>query len=123
MPAQTFQYVAGTGLYVNAGGGSPAGHGALVGRRLNGFTMSGKSWVNIRGFTVVHSEDKGIQVQSASNQCQITDNHTSLNFKYGILVSGGTGCLVARNVSFDNGGHGIALTTGSTGCTIEDNES
>src|SRR5262245_55301660 len=81
MPARTFQYVAGTGLYVNAGGGSPAGHATLVGHRLYGFTMSARSYVTIRGFNVIHAEDKGIQVTSASNQCEVSDNRVSFNFK------------------------------------------
>ena len=31
-PAGAFLYIEGAGLYLNAGGGSPAGHGTLVGR-------------------------------------------------------------------------------------------
>ena len=122
MPARTFQYVAGVGLYVNAGGGNPGGHGVQVGRRLSGFTMFGRSWVNIRGFTVKHAEDKGIQIQGGSNQCEITDNRVSQIFKFGIQVNASNGALVARNISWDNGGHGFALTAGSTLCTVEDNE-
>jgi parallel beta-helix repeat protein len=123
MPGRTFQYVAGAGLYVNAGGGSPAGHGTQVGRRLYGFTLSARSYVTIRGFNVIHAEDKGIQFTSASNQSEVSDCRATFSFKYGILVSGSNGCLVARNVSADNGGHGIALTSGSSGCTVEGNES
>jgi PKD repeat protein len=123
MPARTFQYVAGIGLYVNAGGGNPANHATAVGRRLYGFTVSARSWVTVRGFNVTRAEDKGIQVQSASSQCEISDNRVTFNFKYGIQVAGSTACLVARNASGDNGGHGIALTGGSSGCTVEDNES
>ena len=123
MPARTFQYVSGIGLYVNAGGGSPASHGTLVGRRSYGFTISAKSWVTIQGFHVTHAEDKGVQITSSSSQCEVSDNQVALNFKYGILVSGSSGCRVARNAVSDNGGHGIALTGGTTGCTIEDNES
>jgi parallel beta-helix repeat protein len=123
MPAGSFQYVSGTGLYVNAGGESPASHDAQVGHRSYGFTMFGRSWVNLRGFNVTRAEDKGIQLQGGSNQCEITDNRVSLCFKFGIQLNGSANCLLARNVSSDNGGHGIALTAGSTGCTIEDNES
>ena len=122
MATRTFQYVAGVGLYVHAGGGNPGGHGVQVGRRLFGFTMFGRSWVNIRGFTVKHAEDKGIQLQGASNNCEITDIRATQNFKFGIQLTGSSGCLVARNIAWDNGGHGFALTAASTLCTIEDNE-
>src|SRR5262249_49863675 len=71
MPAHAFQYVAGVGLYVNAGGGNPAGHGTLVGHRPNGFSMSGRSWVKIRGFNVTRTDDRGIQVQLGCSQCEI----------------------------------------------------
>src|SRR5437867_5730633 len=48
LPARSFTYVAGSGLYVNAGGGNPATHGTQVGHRLYGFYVSSKSYVSIQ---------------------------------------------------------------------------
>ena len=45
LPAGSFTYVSGTGLYVNTGGGNPAAHQTAVGHRLEGFHVSGRSWV------------------------------------------------------------------------------
>ena len=53
LPAKSFEYVAGVGLFVNAGGGNPGSHRTQVGHRPYGFLVSGKSWVTIDAFTIV----------------------------------------------------------------------
>src|SRR5690349_7605968 len=62
-----WMWVAGAGLYVNAGGGSPAAHGAAVGHRANGFYINGHSHIFIDGFTIVRAEDHGVDVLNASD--------------------------------------------------------
>jgi parallel beta-helix repeat protein len=122
IPAGTFVYVAGEGLYVNAGGDNPGTHMARVGRRLNGFKVSGKSWVTISGFTVTRFEDRAIYLSSASSNCVISNNTVTFAYRYGIAVSGCTAVLVASNVVTDSQDHGIALGSGTSGCTVQDNE-
>jgi hypothetical protein len=64
IPANTFEWVSGTGLYVNLGGGSPGSHDTQVGHRNYGFTMFTKSWIEIEGFDVRHASDRGIYLQT-----------------------------------------------------------
>ncbi len=123
LPARTFRYEPGVGLYVNAGGGNPALHGTLVGHRTNGIRLSGRSNVVISGFTVTRAEDKGIYLSSSSNNCTISGNTTTWNGHYGIQANACNGVRIAGNISTDNSDHGIGLTAGSSGCTVEDNES
>jgi hypothetical protein len=122
IPTGTFEYVSGTGLYVNVGGGNPGLHQARVGRRLYGFRISGKSYINVFGFNVVRTEDRAIYVSSGSNNCIVSGNTVTHAFRYGVGVSGSSGALVAANVITDCQDHAISLSSASTGCTVQDNE-
>lgn len=123
LPAGTFRYVAGEGLYVNAGGGNPGTHGTAVGRRFNGFHLSGRSWVTIDGFTVVRADEKGIELELASDNCEIRSNFVSFCASSGISLVGCADGLIDGNRVSRNSFHGIELRAGSTGCVIQDNES
>ena len=123
LPPRRFLYVAGTGLYVNAGGGNPGLHQTMVGHRPYGFYVSGRSWVTIDGFTVTRCEARGIQLTSASSQIEVLHDAVSFAQRYGIQAAGCSAVHIASCVVGDNGDHGIALTAGTTGCVIEDNES
>src|SRR5439155_3882265 len=123
LPPRSFTYVAGSGLYVNAGGGNPGSHGAQVGHRAYGFYASGTSYVRIEGFTLVRGDDRCIQLDSGSSNVEIVGNTVRQAGRMGIQVAGGSAVRIAGNVVSDNGDHGIALIGGATGCTIEDNES
>ncbi len=123
LPARTFRYVSGTGLYVNAGGGNPGSHATRVGRRASAFVAYGRSWVSVRGFTVLHAEDKGILLGTGTHDFEVTDARITQSASNGIQVVGCTAVRIARCVTSFNGDHGLNLTSGSTGCTIEDNES
>src|SRR5262249_52385934 len=67
MQPGTFQYVAGQGLYVNAGGGNPGLHTTRVGHRANAIVLSGKSWVTIDGFAVTRTEDRSISLTNSAS--------------------------------------------------------
>jgi parallel beta-helix repeat protein len=123
LPPRTFRFVSGDGLYVHAGGGNPATHQTLVGRRSYGFRLSGRSWVTIDGFTVTRTEDRTIYFSSSSNNTTIMRNTVTFSNHYGIQVDGSSGVLVASNIFSDHNDHGIAVTGGSTGVTVQDNES
>ncbi len=119
----TFQYVAGTGLFVNTGPGNPAAHAIQVGARDYGFYLSGRSWVAVRGFTVRRVDDRAIYFTTGSNDDEATGNTTLENGRHGIQVRLSARALIRGNTSADNADHGIAFSEGATGGTIEDNES
>jgi hypothetical protein len=119
---RTFRFVAGEGLYVNAGGGSPAAHGTMVGRRAYGFYVSGRSWVTIDGFDVTRCDDRGIQLTNRASDIEILRNRVGFSGRFGIQAIGCARVHIASNVCADNGDHGISLTAGTTGSTLEDNE-
>ncbi|HEU5393976.1 MAG TPA: right-handed parallel beta-helix repeat-containing protein, partial [Candidatus Methylomirabilis sp.] len=122
LPPNTFRHVLGEGLYVNLGGDNPGDHQTLVGRRANGFYVSGRAFVTIDGFTVTRAEDKGIYVRNLSNNTTVTHNTVTFSRHYGIGVSNCSDVLVGSNVVSDTGDHGLAVTAGSTRVTVQDNE-
>jgi parallel beta-helix repeat protein len=121
LPANSFQYVAGEGLYVNLGGDSPGARQTTVGRRLYGFRLANVSRVEIDGFVVAGTEDKGLYL-SGTAYCSVRNSIVTLSRKYGIHVVGGTSNLIEKNRVFDNQFHGIGLVTGATNTTVQDNE-
>jgi len=123
LPAGSFRWVSGQGLYVNAGGGNPGSHELLAGRRSYGIYASSRSWVVIAGFTVTHAQDRGIRFANSCTNMSLTDNVVNFCNRMGIQVVGGSGQLIARNVVSDNNDHGISFISGVTASTIEENES
>ena len=123
IPAGSFSYVAGTGLYVNVGGGNPGGHGTLVGRYAYGFSVPARSWVTIAGFEIRRSDTKGIFASGATTNCEFHGNTIWRARLSGIHMSGGGAYTVASNTLFENGDHGVYVTGGVTGSTIRDNDS
>jgi parallel beta-helix repeat protein len=117
----TWEYVAGEGLYLRAGGANPGTHDVKVGRRTYGVLISGRSYVTIQGLTIVHAQGRAIQANNSS-RLELLGNDLSRSGEMGMQISNGSSCHLADNVSHDNGDHGIALIGGSTGCTIERNE-
>ena len=123
MPPNTFHWVAGEGLYVRLSGDNPGQHDTEVGHRSYGISIFAKNWVTAQGFTIVHSEDRGVSLQNACTNITISGIHESLSGGYGIQAVGGSAITFQDNVTANNAGHGIALISGATGCTIRGNES
>lgn len=123
LPAGTFCQVPGTGLYVNAGPGGPPAHGVLVGRRAYGFDIDGSTDVRIDGFTVFHTEDRGIRLQAGSDRDTIANNVVGYAGSYGIWLTSCTGVRIASNVVAYSLNSGIGFVYGITGSTVEDNDS
>ena len=124
IPAGTFKYVSGSGLYVNLGvSGNPGTHDMKVGRRNYAIVLSGKSWITIDGLTATRTEDRGVYISNASNDIQFINGKVSFANKYGIYFSEGARARIANCVVTDNANHGIILTTGATECVVENNES
>jgi parallel beta-helix repeat protein len=123
LSANSYGWVAGQGLFVNVGGDNPGNHLAEVGRRSYGVYVSGRSWVVVDGFTTTRSEAVGVKLTNLSNNIRVTHNAAAFSAGYGIQVENCTAVLLGSNVASDNLASGIGLTAGSTGCTVEDNES
>ena len=127
LPANTFEWVSGQGLYVNIGGANPGTHTILVGHRTKGIYLAARSYVTIDGFTVTRIDDRAIYLNTSSNYNIIRNTVCTWNYKYGIYLYGCTGVLVEKNVVSDNQDNGIMLTKsstagGCTACTVQDNE-
>ena len=123
LPSGTFRWVLGAGLYVNAGGGSPAGHQTRVGRRSHGFVASDRIALVIDGFVVRHTEDNGIHLPGACENVTVANNRVEFAYRMGIQAMGGFGLLLQSNTVSDSRDHGIALTARASGAVLEDNES
>ena len=123
IPANSFEWVSGQGLYVNVGGGNPGLHDTQVGHRNYGFTMFTKSWINIEGFEVQHASDRGIYLQTNCANVHVMGNRVAWSASYGIQAVGGSDLRIEGNRVSDNGNHGIGLISGATNCTVADNES
>src|SRR5262245_21523489 len=123
LPANTFRYVISEGLYINLGGDAPWVHQVLVGSRPNGFLLTGRSYIVVDGFEVLHSEDRAIYVSGSATGCEIRNNRVRQAFKYGIAVNGASAIRIASNRTTDNQDDGISVISGATACTIENNES
>jgi parallel beta-helix repeat protein len=123
LPAYGFTWVEGVGLYVNLGGDSPANHVTLVGRRNSSFRLFSRSWVTIEGFESVRADDRAINIQNGCSNITILNNRVSFAGDNGIKSVNGQQIVIEGNVVSDCGSHGIALTAGAYGCTVENNES
>jgi len=123
LPDQSFTWVPGAGLYVNVGGGSPAAHEFLVGRRSYGFFAAGRSYLTIDGFTAKRAENRCIQFNNACTNIVISHNIVNFAYRYGIQAVGGSAYLIDSNVVSDNADHGIMCLSGVTASTIQNNES
>ena len=121
LPARSFRYVPGTGLYVNAGGGNPGLRGCEVGRRSTGIFVAGAS-VTVDGLGVTRTEDRAIGVVAGGGNAEITNCTINFAYKYGIDVRSAAGVVLAGNRVSDNGDHGIFVYA-ATGTVIRDNRS
>jgi parallel beta-helix repeat protein len=125
LPANTFRYVSGQGLYVDLAGVNPGTRVTQVTRRI-GFTMSTKQFVTIEGFEIVRSNDRGINVFGGSDLA-FKGNRISFSNSYGIQLVGTLNSLIEGNLVTDAGLHGIGLISGTpgspTGNTVRNNES
>ena len=122
MPANTFQFVSGTGLYVNVGGSNPGGRKTFVGHRNYGFNVY-KQFVNISGFEITRTVDRGIYMQNSCTDMVVSNNKVTFAGSYGIQTVNGQRITITGNTVSDNAFHGIGLTAGASACVISNNES
>jgi hypothetical protein len=122
LPANSYNWVQGQGLYVNARGDNPGSHQLLAGRRQYGFLAAGRNYLTIDGFTILHSELRGIQLNNSCTNVTLSHNTVQFAFRYGIQAVGGSGDLITNNLVTDCGDHGIMLLTNVTASTVQSNE-
>jgi len=123
LPANSFVYVSGAGLYVNVGGGNPGTHALWVGHRSFGFQLVGRSWITLAGFRVSHTESRGIYLNSACSDITVSHDTVSFANSYGIQNVGGHENVMEYCQTSDNNLHGIGLTQGTNDCIARFNES
>ncbi|HXS81394.1 MAG TPA: right-handed parallel beta-helix repeat-containing protein [Methylomirabilota bacterium] len=123
LPSRSYRWVSGSGLYVNAGGGSPATHMALVGHRKYGFNLSTKSFVTMDGFEISHTEDRGINMQTGCTDLIVSNNKVTFANSYGIQTVNGQRMTISGNTVSDCNFHGIGVTAGASACVVSNNES
>ena len=123
LPSNSYNWVSGEGMYVNAGGGNPGLHTLLAGRRAYGFLAAARNYLTIDGFTVTHGGDRGFQLNNACTNVTISHNNVNYSYKYGIEAVGGSNLLIDSNTSSYNGDNGIMLLNGVTASTVQNNES
>jgi parallel beta-helix repeat protein len=93
----------------------------------NGFVISGRSWVTVKGFTVVNTSDYGITVSSSSSITISNDDvsHAGVQAsgltRAGIRLNNSTDSLITGNKSHDNSYAGI-MVTGGSGNEVRGNE-
>ena len=121
LPSRSFTFVAGSGLYVNAGGGNPGTHRTQVGGRLRGFFASGRSFIVIRGFTVTRCEDRCIQLTNSSNVL-VEGNTLTFSGGIGLQANRDSADRIVGNRSSNNADHGFSLLNGTVETTVEGNE-
>ena len=122
MPLNSFIWVSGQGLYVNLGGANPGTHTTLVGHRLYGFNCF-RTFVNIDGFQIAHTEDRGINLQNSCTDMVVSHNRISFANSFGIEAVNGQRITITGNTISDCNLHGIGLTNGASGCVVSNNES
>src|SRR5262245_16055106 len=122
LPANSFCYVAGMGLYVNLGGANPGSRNISASRRNHAFTMSSRSFVTLDGFTITRTNDRGINMNTCADGV-IANNRVSFASSYGMQAVNCQRMRIEANVTTDAAMHGIGLTAGSTACIVRNNES
>jgi parallel beta-helix repeat protein len=94
----------------------------------HGFTISGRSWITVRGITVTGTSSDGIYVSSSSNITLASDHVTFAGkpkqgkVARGIRLTGATNPVVTGCVLDHNTEAGIYLVNGTTGAQIVGNE-
>jgi parallel beta-helix repeat protein len=101
----------------------------IVHGRTSGFTITGKNWIRIIGFTVTKTASYGIAV-SDSSHVTLANNEVSYSGQplpnlasYGIRLGNVKNSLVKSNTVHHNTNAGIALVDNSSGNTVKANES
>lgn len=94
----------------------------------NAFTISGRSWITVTGFTVTGTTSSGIYLWNDSNITLSGNTVTAAGQRVqganavGIYVGSTTNSIVFGNHADNNSSAGIYLTQGSTGITVDSNE-
>jgi parallel beta-helix repeat protein len=135
---QTVQVAAGTypeKVTVSSSGTSAApivfsaapGASVTLSGQPNGFTISGRSWITVNGFSVTGTTSYGISVANSSH-ITLSGNHVSYSGQpirgqtsSGISLSNVTDSLVTGNTADHNTYAGIQLTSGSTRNEVREN--
>ena len=101
---------------------------ATITGAADAFTISGRSWITISGFTITGTTSSGIYLSNASNITVSGNTVTASGQRVqganavGIYVGGTSNSTISGNTVDNNSATGIYLTQGSTGVTVAGNE-
>ncbi|MGH9867846.1 MAG: right-handed parallel beta-helix repeat-containing protein, partial [Candidatus Polarisedimenticolia bacterium] len=123
LPASSFRYVPGEGLYVNIGGDNPGTHQTFVGRRNNGFRVPTRSYVEVRDFTVRRTEDNGIYFLTGSANGVAESNSVSMAGAAGIQINATSFMTLESNTVVGSVSHGIYVLNGTSDSVLRGNSS
>ena len=103
------------------------GANVTISGQTNGFAISSKSWITVRGFDVTGTTGVGILVSKSAN-ITLDGNHVSYSgqplsgkIAKGIKLDGTNSSVISDNTLDHNTDSGIYLTGGSTGNEIRGN--
>src|SRR5439155_10253956 len=98
------------------------------GSSSNGFSMTGRSYVNVQGFNITGTTSDGIVVKNSSN-ITLRSNHVSYagqpvqgKVGKGIRLDGANDSTISTNTLDHNSDYGIYVLNGSTRNQIVGNE-
>ena len=135
---QTVQVAAGTyseNVTIPASGTSTApitftaapGASVVLSGQASGFTISGRGWITVKGFTVTGTSGYGISVTNSAH-ITLSGNHVSYSgqpvsgqTRSGIRLGNVTDSLVSSNTADHNSYAGIELNNASTGNEVKGN--
>ena len=88
-----------------------------------GFYINAKSHINIYGFNISNTTGTAaIYINgSGASDINLVDNDISDNKGSGVSIEAGSNILLSRNLIYANGGEGILLSNGASGCQIKNN--
>ncbi len=137
-PGQTVQVAAGTyreRVVPRVSGTSAArityaaAPNVIVTGQSNGFALSGKGWITVRGFTVTKTTGVGIDAGTGAHDLVIDRNNVSFSgqpvqglIANGISLRAVTRVTVSANTTHHNSSAGIAVESSSTGVRVTGNE-
>jgi uncharacterized repeat protein (TIGR01451 family) len=93
----------------------------------NGFSISGRSWITVVGFTVTNTTSYGISVSNASHITLLNNNLSNAGqpvsgqMASGVRLGNVTDSLLSGNTSHHNSDHGINIAAGSTRNEVRSN--
>lgn len=106
----------GDSVFINTGGSNPNSQSSYISQRV-GITITGASYVTVKGFKVRRSNDDAI-TGSGWNECIVENCDVQFSWKQGIMFSTSRHATIRDNIACNNASHGIYLVDSDSSCVI-----